>query len=70
MVNASNQPKTTREMLILNIDLWLAKHPDIDAESFGWKAVADSSAVGRLKAGGDITTRKLDTILAFMHKNP
>ena len=36
---------------------------------FGWYAMRDSSLVSRLREGKDVTTSKLDDILAFM-QNP
>ena len=36
---------------------------------FGWYIMRDRSLVTRLRDGGDVTTRKLETILAFM-QNP
>lgn len=63
-----NQP-STRESVLARIDQFLADHSDIDAESFGYYAINDTSLVARLRNGGDITTRKLDLILNFLY-NP
>jgi hypothetical protein len=60
--------RTTREWLIYQIDLWLAAHPGKSEETFGWLAINDTRLVGRLRDGGDITTRKLDAIIRFLKK--
>jgi hypothetical protein len=62
-------PKTTRDCLLKDIAKYLDEHPTMTSESFGWFAVGDSSLVARLKTGKDITTRKLDKILAYMYNN-
>lgn len=38
----------------------------MDATSFGWKTIKDNSLVARLKAGGDVTTAKMDAILRYI----
>lgn len=57
---------TTREWLIYRIDEFLENNPHITAECFGWRAIQDTKLVGRLRAGSDVTTRKLDRIIAYM----
>lgn len=53
------------EWVIDQIDTFLAAHPEINAARFGHLVLKDTGLVSRLKAGGDITTRKLDTIRRF-----
>lgn len=65
----TKKPGTTRQWLISKIDEFIALNPHYDDESFGWKAVKDASLVGRLRSGKDITTRKLDDIIAFLGGN-
>lgn len=59
--------KTTKDALLNLVNEYLDQHPDVGAESFGWKAVGDSTLVKRLRQGKDVTTRKLDKILAYIH---
>jgi hypothetical protein len=37
-----------------------------DGCAFGWYIMRDRSLVSRLRDGGDVTTKKMDDILAFM----
>lgn len=60
------KPKSTREWLLLQVEAFLKNNPHIDPESFGWRSVKDSSLVDRLRAGKDVTTRKLDMLIAYM----
>lgn len=60
------KPESTREYLLMRIEDFLTKNPNVDAEAFGWAAIKDCSLVERLRAGGDVTTRKLDAIIRFM----
>lgn len=60
------KPKSTREWLLLQVEAYLVKNPAVDAESFGWRSVRDSSLVSRLREGKDVTTRKLDALIAYM----
>lgn len=62
--------KTTREWLIAQMEAFLQKNPSYTEQSFGWAALRDTSVLERLKKGGDITTRKLDAIIAFMSNPP
>lgn len=66
---STNTAQTTKTCLLTAIDEYLEAHPDMTAEGFGWYAVQDSSLVERLRKGKDVTTRKLDKILAFIHHN-
>jgi hypothetical protein len=59
---------STREWLTARVSDFLKKNPKITPEQFGWLAIRDASLVGRLKKGGDVTTRKLDDIIRFMSK--
>lgn len=59
-------PKTSKSLLIEAIDQFLARNPEMDATSFGWKTIKDNSLVARLKAGGDVTTAKMDAILRYI----
>lgn len=61
------KPTSSREWLLKRIEAYLVQ-AQIDAETFGWVAVRDSSLVGRLRAGKDVTTRKMDAIIAYMAK--
>ncbi len=70
---AMNQPnpqetarKTTIESLLDHIDQFLEANPHITEESFGWFSCKQSNLLERLRDGGDITTRRLDSIIAFM----
>ena len=62
--------KTTRDWLIAQIEGFLKNNPTYTEQSFGWAALRDTSILKRLKNGGDITTRKLDAIIAFMTNPP
>ena len=42
---------------------------DNDGCLFGWALSKDRSLVERLRDGGDVTTSKMDEILAFMQKS-
>lgn len=67
MLSNNPIPLTTQTCLLAAVNEYLELHPEMTAESFGWYAVQDSSIVARLRKGGDVTTRKLDKILAFIH---
>ncbi len=60
------KPSSTREWLLQQVEAHLARNPGLDPESFGWRSVKDSSLVDRLRAGKDVTTRKLDALIAYM----
>lgn len=60
---------TTKTYLLRDIDKYLEARPYVTEESFGWFSVGDSSLVARLRSGKDITTRKLDKILLYLHNN-
>ena len=57
---------SSRQKLLSIVEGFLAQHPEISDTQFGYKAVADTRTVGRLRDGGDITTAKMDAILAFI----
>ncbi len=58
--------KTTKSWLLSEVNNFLEAHPEIEANSFGWKSIKDVSLVTRLRDGGDVTTEKLDKIIAFI----
>jgi hypothetical protein len=57
---------STREWLLAKVEEFLVNNPHLDPESFGWKSVRDTSIVSRLRVGKDVTTRKLDMLIAYM----
>lgn len=68
-MSSKNTAQTTQACLLTAVNEYLETHPEMTAESFGWYAIGDSSLVARLRSGKDVTTRKLDKILAFIFKN-
>lgn len=56
---------STREKLLADIHDFVTT-TGMSASDLGRAAVGDGSLVGRLKAGRDITTEKLDRVYAFM----
>lgn len=60
---------STRECLLDMVEEHLRDNPSVSAEGFGWRATGDTTLVKRLREGKDITTRKLDIILKYLHKN-
>lgn len=61
--------KSTIEALLARIDQYKRLNPGIGDEAIGWRSVKDSSIVGRLRSGGDCTTRKLDAIIRYLAKS-
>ena len=60
----------TVEWLLARIEEFLTLNAmDNDGCAFGWYVSQDRSLVTRLRDGGDVTTTKMDDILAFM-QNP
>lgn len=57
------------EWLLADIEKFLVNNPSVTAECLGWWTVRDTKLVDRLRGGGDVTTRKMDKIIAFLH-NP
>lgn len=57
------------EWLAHEVEVFLANNPEMEPSSFGYRAINDPSLVARLRAGGDVTTRKMDKIIAFL-QNP
>lgn len=57
---------TMIDWLLGNIERFLDANPGISDEGFGWFACKDSSVLGRLRLGGDIRTKKVERILAFL----
>jgi len=60
---------TTLDWLKAKIDEFLVTKPEMTERSFGWLTIKEAGLVDRLHAGGDITTKKLDRIIAFMIEN-
>lgn len=60
---------TTIDWLKAKIDEFLATRPEMSERTFGWRSIKEGGLVDRLHAGGDITTEKLDRIIAFMIEN-
>lgn len=60
---------STLEALCYHIDKFLAANPHVSEESFGWFSIKEPGLVKRLRNGRDITTRKLDAVIAYM-RNP
>lgn len=56
----------TIDALLYDIERFLEANPHISEESFGWFSIKQSNLLERLRSGGDITTRKLDAIIAYM----
>lgn len=54
------------EWLRDQVEEFLKNNPNITAECLGWWAVQDTKLVGRLREGADVTTRKMDKIIAFL----
>lgn len=57
---------STREWLLDQIETHLKRNPHLSAPVFGFQAVKDWGVVERLRAGGDVSTRKLDAFIAYM----
>lgn len=66
MATKEKKPASTIEWLRTRVEEFLVKNPHITDECFGWRAVKDTKLVGRLRGGRDVTTRKLDRIIAYM----
>lgn len=58
-------PMSSREWLLRRIELHMVKG-GMSPEAFGWASVKDATLVPRLRAGKDVTTRKMDAIIAYM----
>jgi len=56
----------TRKKCLIFIERYLKANKNITAENFGWIVLKDASLVSRLRAGGDITTRKYDDIIQYL----
>lgn len=69
MASKKYQYPSTIEWLKAKIDEFLVLHPDMSERTFGWRTLKESGLVDRLHAGGDITTAKMDSIIAFMQSN-
>lgn len=63
------KPKSTVEWLLQQIDDYRAKNPSMSEATFGWNAIGSTGLVPRLRAGGDVTTRKFDAIVRYMGKS-
>jgi len=60
------QNASTIGWLLGQIEQFLTNNPTLTAENFGWRCCRDTSLVARLREGGDVTTRKMDAIIAFL----
>jgi len=70
MSNAPNKYIPLTDWLMDLIEQFLTINVmENDGCVFGWYIMRDRSLVTRLREGGDLTTRKLETILSFM-QNP
>lgn len=63
------QYNSSIEWLLDRIDEHLASRPSVTPECFGWRSIRDTKLVGRLRAGGDLTTRKMDRVIQYL-RNP
>lgn len=54
------------EYLLDQLEQFLTNNPDISPECLGWWATRDTSLVKRLRDGGDVMTRKMDRIIAWL----
>lgn len=55
--------------LLSEIDAFLARHPEIAPSTFGRKAVNDGKLIDRLRAGGDLTTRRAAKVRDFIRSH-
>lgn len=62
--------KASIEIMLEQIEGYLRASPTVTPESFGWKAIGDTSLVSRLRAGGDVTTRKFEKIAQYLYTLP
>jgi hypothetical protein len=60
------KPTSSIQWLLGKIEEFLKNNPTISPEGFGWACSRDTSLVERLRAGGDVTTRKMDVIIAYL----
>lgn len=70
MEKTEQRENTTAEWLLGQIEAFLDLN-DMDANgcNLGWYVMRDRSLVTRLRDGGDLTTRKMELVLAFI-QNP
>lgn len=65
-----NQPRpqfdSTIQALLYDIERFLKLNPHISEESFGWFSIKQSNLLDRLRNGGDLSTRNLDRVIAYM----
>lgn len=57
---------STKEQLLIDIEIFLANNPCMSPEGFGWNACRQSALVDRLRKGGDTTTNNLDKVYDFI----
>lgn len=60
--------QSTREMLLDALNKALEANPSLTKAGLGHQAIGDTNLFRRLENGGDITTRKLDAIMAFLRE--
>lgn len=66
-----NQPQPqayqwTIDRLLADLEAFLKANPHISEEQVGWFSIRQPNLLKRLRGGGDITTRKLDLVLAWL----
>lgn len=69
MSQPERQFESTIEQLLFNIEAFLDANPHISEESFGWFSIRQPELLKRLRDGGDVSTRNLDRLIAYM-RNP
>ena len=57
---------SSRDKLLLEIETFLARVPDLSIRQFGQRACGDHNLVLRLREGSDVTTGTADRVRAFM----
>jgi len=69
----ANKKKIQSKMvkwLIMAIDTFQSYNTGLSDETLGWKSIGDSSVVGRLRSGGDVTTKKYEDLRDFLVSPP
>ena len=62
-------PPSTIEVVLARLEAFAKANPHLDEEQIGWFALKEPGVMERLRRGGDIGTRKLDAVLAWLN-NP
>lgn len=63
------QGKTALWLMALIEDFLTINGMENDGNSFGWLALKDRTLVERMRGGGDLSTTKMDKVIAFL-RNP